>query len=84
METRSWSDTVNFNDRSWLGLVPHTEQLHVVQRYRRPDLGDLVKEVTIEDPGALTGPWRYTVNWELASGEEIVELVCENNEASRH
>jgi hypothetical protein len=58
--------------------------LHVVQRYRRPDLGHLVKEVTIEDPGALTGPWRYTVNWELAPGEEIVELVCENNEPSRH
>src|SRR6202035_5700568 len=32
-------DTVNFNTNTWLntGGAPHTEQLHVFERYRRPD-----------------------------------------------
>lgn len=46
-------DTVGFNDRSWLGILPHTEMLHVVERYRRPDKGHLGVEVTIEDPGTF-------------------------------
>jgi hypothetical protein len=77
-------DTVGFNDRSWIGIVPHTEQLHVTQRYTRPDLGHLVKEVTIEDPGAFTAPWKFRVNWELAPGEDIVEMVCETNAYLNH
>ncbi|MBZ5632514.1 MAG: carboxypeptidase regulatory-like domain-containing protein [Acidobacteriia bacterium] len=32
-------DTAGFNDRSWLRVFPHTEMLHVVQRYRRPGWG---------------------------------------------
>lgn len=77
-------DTVGFNDRSWLGVAPHTEQMHVVQRYSRTDLGHLVKEVTVTDPGAFTAPWTYRVNWELAPGEEIVEMVCESNNYPQH
>lgn len=77
-------DTTGFNDRSWLGVIPHTEQLHIVQRYRRPDLGHLQKDVTIEDPGAFTQPWTFRVNWELAPGEEVVEMVCESNNYEQH
>jgi len=77
-------DTVGFNDRSWVGLFPHTEMLHVVQRYRRPDLGHLEKDVTIEDPGTFIKPWNMHVNWELAPGEEIHELVCENDNYAQH
>jgi hypothetical protein len=72
-------DTVGFNDKSWLGIAPHTEQLHIVQRYSRPDLGHMYKDVTIEDPGAFTAPWKFRVNWELAPGEEVYELVCDTN-----
>jgi hypothetical protein len=77
-------DTVNFNDRSWLGNSPHTEQMHVVQRYRRRDLGHLEKDVTIEDPGAFKEPWKFHVSWELAPGEEIMEMVCEQNHTPLH
>jgi hypothetical protein len=39
-------DTVGFNDKSWLtGFCipyPHIEMMHVVERYRRPDLGHLL------------------------------------------
>jgi hypothetical protein len=74
-------DTVGFNDKSWLaGGFPHTEKLHVVERYRRPDLAHLTLDVTIEDPGTFTKPWNLHMTWELAPGEELIEYICgENN-----
>jgi len=78
-------DTVGFNDKSWLGVHPHTEMLHTVTRYRRPDLGHLEVEVTVEDPGAFTKPWKTHNVWELAPGEEIQEYICvENNKDVQH
>jgi hypothetical protein len=73
-------DTALFNDRSWLRVFPHTEMLHVTQRIRRPDLGHLEKEVTIEDPGAFRKPWKIRDVWDLAPGEEIAEYICNENE----
>jgi len=72
-------DTVGFNDKSWIGLYPHTERLHVVERYRRVDMGHLEITMTLEDPGAFTKPWTINMSWVLAPGEEILEYVCENN-----
>jgi len=42
-------DRVNFEARVWLDLDahPHTDQLHVIERYRRIDLGHLETEVTV-------------------------------------
>ena len=36
-------DTVGFNDKSWLDSTgkPHSDAMHLVERYRRPDLGIL-------------------------------------------
>ena len=75
-------DTVGLNDKSWLpNGMPHTEKLHVVERYRRPDLAHLVIDVTMEDAGTLTKPWHLHMTWELAPGEELIEYVCaENNQ----
>ncbi len=68
-------DTIGYNDRSWLPTaIPHTEKLHVIERYRRPDLAHLNVDVTIDDPGTLTRPWQL-----LAPGEDILEMVCEND-----
>ena len=75
-------DTIGFNNRSWLtdGL-PHTEKLHVIERYRRPDLAHLEIDVTIEDPETFTNPWKLHMSWELAPGEELIEYLCaENNQ----
>ena len=47
-------DTVGFNDKFWFdfGGHPHTEKLHTIERWTRTDLGTLVNQVTIDDPGA--------------------------------
>jgi hypothetical protein len=73
-------DTVGFNDKSWLpAFLPHTEMLHVIERYRRPDLAHLTIDVSIEDSGTFAKPWQLHMVWTLAPGEEIQEAVCENN-----
>ena len=73
-------DTVGFNDKAWLpAFLPHTAQLHVVERYHRPDLAHLNIDVSIEDPGTFTKPWQLHMVWTLAPGEEIGEFICENN-----
>src|SRR5438093_9274049 len=49
-------DSVGFNDKFWFDFAghPHTEQLHIIERYRRPDVDRLDYDITVEDPGAYT------------------------------
>ena len=78
-------DTVGFNDKGWLdGSRPQTEQLHVTERYRRLDLGHMQLEITIDDPGAYTKPWKVRRVLQLAPGEEIMEYVCNENNKTEH
>jgi hypothetical protein len=80
-------DRAAFDERVWLDqeLHPHTDKLHVVERYRRPDLGHLEIEVTVEDPGTLAKPFTMKRVSELAPTEEIYEFICpENNKDLPH
>ena len=80
-------DTVGFNDKFWFDFAahPHTQQLHIVERYRRPDLGHLESEVTIDDPGAYTKPFTMYGHFPLQANTEIMEYVCnENNQDVSH
>jgi hypothetical protein len=73
-------ETVGFNADSWLfDGSPHTEQLRVVERFRRPDLAHLRVDITMEDPGAFKSPWELHMVWNLAPGEEVGEYVCNEN-----
>jgi hypothetical protein len=77
-------DTVGFNDKGWLpNFMPHTEKLHVVERYRRVDFGHLNIDMTFDDPGTLVKPWRMHVVWELSPKEEILEYICTENNKFR-
>jgi hypothetical protein len=80
-------DTVGFDDRSWITAQghPHTEQMHVVERFRRPDLGHLEIEFTIDDPGAYAKPWIIKRVSDLDTKDEVGEYVCtENNRDPEH
>jgi len=79
-------DRVGFNDQVWLdqGSHPHSDKLHVIERYKRPDLGHLEQEVIVEDPGVLAKPWVIKRKADLAN-EEIREFICaENNRDVTH
>lgn len=71
-------DTVGFNDRTWLDATghPHTDQLHVTERYKRPEMNTLLREVTVEDPGAYAKPFTLEGSFKLLSNREIRERYC--------
>jgi len=75
-------DRVAFDERIWLdqGGHPHSPKLHVVERYRRPDLGHLESEVTVDDPSVLARPYTIKRVAELAQGYDIYEFICSENE----
>jgi hypothetical protein len=80
-------DTRGFNGKAWLDQVgkPSTEQLHVIERYRRTDFGHLEIEITIDDPGAYTRPWTVLQRATLKPDTELLEFVCnENNRDLKH
>ena len=80
-------DTVGFNGRTWLDYVGHpaSDQLHVIERLKRPDFRTLVYEATIEDPKYYSKPWTTSFNVKFEPGWEIKEYVClENNKDLLH
>jgi hypothetical protein len=72
-------DTVGFNDKTWLDQMghPHTEQLHLIERYKRVDQSTLELDMTIDDPGAYTKPWSAHRNFTLSkTGFLRYQQVC--------
>jgi hypothetical protein len=79
-------DRVGFDPRVWLDIAahPHSDRLHIIERYHRSDLGHLEIEITVDDPGALVKPWTQKRIADLAH-EEIFEFICaENNRDVQH
>jgi hypothetical protein len=74
-------DTVGLNDKTWLdaGGHMHSDQLHVVERYRLQDAQTIDWEVTIDDPKIFTKPWAVSRTLLLKPGWELLEYVCEEN-----
>jgi hypothetical protein len=75
-------DTIGLNDKTTLDMVgtPHTEALHVVERYRRIAQDRLEVRVTIEDKGTFSKPWEARTTWKAAApGTQVSEYICENN-----
>jgi len=68
----------------WLDSAgtPHTEQLHLIERYTRTDYNTLQRVVTIDDPGTFTKPFDVTYTAKLGEPDrEILEYFCiENNQ----
>ncbi len=80
-------DTVGFNDRFWFDFAghPHTEKLHVVERFRRPEFDRLDYEVVIDDPGAYTKPFTLVGHSAYQRDTELLEYICnENNQDVDH
>ena len=65
--------------RGWMGIYPRTEELRVIERYRRTEYGFLELEVTAEDPTVFKTPWIQNLPLELVPQEELIEYVCEND-----
>ena len=74
-------DTTGFNELTWADLwgLPHSAEMHVIERIRlvRPDV--LQVEATVEDPKAYTKPWTAVRRFDRKPDWEIGENICEDN-----
>jgi hypothetical protein len=82
-------ESEGYNEKFWFhrGGLPHTDALHLTERFSRPDYDTLRYDVTVNDPkaytkpwsGGFTVPWTYT-NWDGSPGGEIQEYFCQDDE----
>ena len=74
-------ETTGFNDKTWLDDAghPHSEQMKVTERFRRPSFGQMVVDITIEDPKTYAKPWSVTQAFQLIADGELIEYICNEN-----
>jgi hypothetical protein len=78
-------DTIGFNDKTELNGFKHTEGLHIVERFRRPNFDTLEYEATLEDPNVFVRPWSVARSFPLRPDlHKIDEFICENNKDYQH
>jgi hypothetical protein len=76
-------DTVGFKDKTWLDRDghPHSDQLHVIERFHRVDRDNMTIDINIDDPKTLLKPWKTQLNFQLKPDWDIMELACTDNGA---
>jgi hypothetical protein len=75
-------ETAGFNDKTWLDVTghPHSEALHLTERYHRRDFGHMNAEITFDDPKMYTKPFTIQVVFDLQPNSDIFEYFCDENE----
>jgi hypothetical protein len=82
-------DTVGYNDKFWFDSngTPHTEKLHTIERWTRPNWGRITNDFTLDDPGAFSKTVQLKFTGRLlrpdlkTGGGELMEFIClEDNE----
>jgi hypothetical protein len=74
-------DTKGFNEKFWFdnGGLPHTERLHLIEKFTRVDMKTMRYEVTIDDPWTYTKQWTSSGTFEWIPGEETPYFLCQDN-----
>ena len=74
-------DTVGLNEKTWIdrGGLPHSDQLHVIERIRRPSHEALEIAITIDDSKAYTQTWSGYRNYKLEPTWNVKEFICADN-----
>lgn len=74
-------DIVGFNTNTELSGYKHSESLHIVEKFSRPNPNTLQYEATLEDPEVFVKPWTVSRSFALRTDlKKIDEFVCENNQ----
>jgi hypothetical protein len=78
-------DVTNYNSRGWIASsaaggrikgIPHTEGLHVVERFTRIGPDTIQYEATIDDPDIYTRPWKVAFPLARDQNYRIFEYAC--------
>jgi hypothetical protein len=75
-------EAAGFNDRTRLDANghPHSEHMHLQERFHRRDFGHMDLTVTVDDPELYTKPLSFTVTEVLLPDSDVLETVCNENE----
>jgi hypothetical protein len=75
-------DTIGLNDKTVVDIyrTPHTEKLHVVERWRMVDGGKTMEAVfTVDDAGAFYQPWTAMRHYRRIDQDFVEKICAENN-----
>ncbi len=72
-------DTIGFNTRRPVRGLPHSEQMHIVERITPIDQNTIRNEITITDPLAFTQPLVMNVQYSRRPDWRIREYSCTEN-----
>jgi hypothetical protein len=76
-------DTNGLRDGGWLDTKkgrPHSDALHVTERFRRTDFGHMELAITIDDPKAYLKPWTAKAMLNLLPDTELLEAFCDSHD----
>ena len=72
-------DTIGLTEKTGIRfIIPHTEDLHLVERYSLLPNGNMQIRATVEDPKIFTRPWDMVTELHRLDGG-LTEYICENN-----
>jgi hypothetical protein len=76
--------TSGFRDGLWLDTSgsPMSDAAKMTERFRRPTLGTLEIEITVDDPKVYTRPWTISMRQRLEADTELIDEFCLENEKS--
>ena len=78
-------EVTNYNDKGAIATniatrgargLPRSEALHVVERFTFADANTIHYEVTIEDPGVYTAPWKVAMPLNKDTTYDLFEYAC--------
>jgi hypothetical protein len=75
-------DTIAISTKTFIDSyrTPHTDQLHVVERYKLIDGGKMMEVfISVDDPGAFTTPWSAMQRFRRVPREWSEDICAENN-----
>jgi hypothetical protein len=75
-------DTIGLNDKTFVDnyRTPHTDRIHVVERFKLIEGGKTLQAVvTVDDPGAFNMPWTAIQRWRRVSDRPFTEMICAEN-----
>ena len=78
-------DTIGLNDKTSVDNyhTPHTDRLHVVERFRLIDGGKTLEvNLHVEDPGTFTTPWNAIQRYRRVDPGPMIEVACAENNAN--
>ena len=72
------AETTGLTEKTWLDDSghPHSDALHVIERFRRTSARLMDVEMTIDDVKAYARPWTAKVRFESVSNADLGEHVC--------